>query len=67
MVKMLVRDPILSTYIPAELEASAPLKVHEIDNGSSPVRTTQFCCTIWPAFTAFSPNENGAIDGRTEI
>jgi hypothetical protein len=67
MVKMLVRDPNLKKLIPVELEASSPFRIHLISKGSSPSITKQFCCTIFPAFTAVSPNENGAIDGKTEI
>jgi hypothetical protein len=67
MVKMLVRDPNLKTLIPVELEASHPFRIHVILRGSSPSITRQFCCTIFPAFTAMSPNENGAIAGKTVI
>jgi hypothetical protein len=67
MVKMLVRDPNLKTPIPVELEAATPFRIHLISRGSSPSITRQFCCTIFPAFTAVSPNENGAIDGKTVI
>jgi hypothetical protein len=62
---MLVLDPIFNTYIPKAVEALAPLSVHVIFNGSSPSVTAQFCCTSWPAFTAFSPNVKGAMVGET--
>jgi len=62
---MLVFDPIFNTYIPKAVEALTPFRVHVIFNGSSPSVTAQFCWTSWPAFTAFSPNVKGAMDGET--
>jgi hypothetical protein len=65
MVNMLVFEPIFKMYIPDTLEASAPLSVQVIFNGSSPFVTAQFCWTSSPAFTAFLPKVKGEIEGVT--
>lgn len=42
-----------------------PSKCHVMLSGESPLMARHDTCTMSPAFAAFSPNENGVMEGGT--